>query len=132
MSMTLHFVAPICAERQRRCTGPRAAPWPLEPSEARKGTFTMHNPAINFSDLPSIELTDLSAVLGGEGWGQWVGKYAGAAVGGGLGALAGTAAGTAIGGPVGGVVGGGAVGGVAGAAGYDYGGRFGNWLTGGR
>ena len=103
-----------------------------EPSEARKGTKPMHNPAISFSDLPSIDPIDLGMIIGGEGWGEWVGKYAGAAVGGGLGALGGTAAGTAIAGPVGGVVGGGAGGAVGGAAGYDLGGRFGNWLTGGR
>jgi hypothetical protein len=103
-----------------------------EPSEARKGTTTMHNPAISFSDLPSIDTVDLNTILGGEGWGEWVGKYAGAAVGGGLGALGGTALGTAVGGPVGGVVGGGAGGTVGGAAGYDLGGRFGNWVTGGR
>jgi hypothetical protein len=112
--------------------GPTAARGPAEPSEHQKGTSSMHNPAIRFSDLPGLDVVDLSTVLGGEGWGQWVGKYAGAALGGGLGALGGTAAGTAVGGPVGGVVGGGAGGGLGGALGYDYGGRFGNWLTGGR
>jgi hypothetical protein len=68
----------------------------------------MHNTTFSFSDLPSINTIDLDAIVGGEGWGEWVGKYAGATVGGGLGALGGTAAGTAVGGPVGGVVGGGA------------------------
>ena len=92
----------------------------------------MQNPAISFSDLPSIDTLHLDLITGGEGWGEWVGKYAGATIGGGLGALGGTAAGTAIGGPVGGVVGGGAGGGLGAAAGYDLGGRFGNWLTGGR
>jgi hypothetical protein len=102
------------------------------PRKVKKGTTTMQNPAISFSDLPSIDLANLDTILGGEGWGEWVGKYAGAAVGGGLGALGGTAAGTAIGGPVGGVIGGGAGGAVGGAAGYDLGGRFGRWITGGR
>jgi hypothetical protein len=132
MSIAMHFVTGMCAERLSEVDGPRAALRRLEPSEARKGTFDMHNPAINLSDLPSIDLMDLSAVLGGEGWGQWAGKYAGAAIGGGLGAFGGTVGGTAVGGPVGGVVGGGAGGGLGGALGYDYGGRFGNWLTGGR
>src|SRR3954463_3190428 len=132
MSRLLRMSAAIWLIQRGRRAGPRAAPWADEPSEHQKGTFSMHNPAISFSDLPGLDVVDLSTVLGGEGWGQWVGKYAGAALGGGLGALGGTAAGTAVGGPVGGVVGGGAGGGLGGAVGYDYGGRFGNWLTGGR
>ena len=60
----------------------------------------MQNPAISFSDLPSIDAINLDLITGGEGWGQWIGKYAGATLGG--------------------------------ALGYDYGGQFGNWLTGGR
>lgn len=93
------------------------------------------NPAIahiDFSNLPSIDSIDLASVIGGEGWGQWIGKYAGAALGGGGGAVAGGLGGTALGGPIGGLAGGGALGGVGAAAGYDYGGKFGNWLTGGR
>jgi hypothetical protein len=82
------------------------------------------NPAITFSDLPSIEDLDLAFIVGGEGWGQWAGKYIGA----GVGAAAGFGVGTAVGSPVAGAV----AGGVLGAAGYDYGGQFGNWLTGGR
>jgi hypothetical protein len=110
--------------------GPPAALRHPEPSETRKGISAMHN--LSFSDLPSIDLNNLDAIVGGEGWGEWIGKYAGATIGGGLGALGGTAAGTAVGGPVGGVVGGGAGGAVGGAAGYDLGGRFGKWVTGGR
>jgi hypothetical protein len=116
----------------RSRAGPTAAQGTDEPSEHQERNLRMHNPAITFSDLPGLDVVDLSAALGGEGWGQWIGKYTGAAVGGGLGALGGTAAGTAVGGPVGGVVGGGAGGGLGGALGYDYGGQFGNWLTGGR
>jgi hypothetical protein len=33
----------------------------------------MQNPAISFSDLPSIDALHL--ITGGEGWGQWIGKY---------------------------------------------------------
>src|SRR5262245_46584456 len=104
----------MCPERLLGAAGPSSALRPLEPSESHGKEPQMQNPAISFSDLPSIDLTDLSAIIGGEGWGEWVGKYAGAAIGGGAGALAGTAAGTAIGGPVGGVVGGGAGGGLGG------------------
>jgi len=132
MSTAMHFKG---ADVPNDCSPAMARALHCAPSNPRNHTernLQMQNPAISFSDLPSIELTDLSAVLGGEGWGEWVGKYAGAAIGGGLGALGGTAAGTAVGGPVGGVVGGGAGGGLGGALGYDYGGRFGNWLTGGR
>ena len=91
------------------------------------------NPTINdfdFSSLPSIDSLDLEAIMGGEGWGQWVGKYAGAAVGGAGGALLGTGAGAWTG--PGAIAAGGALGAVGAAAGYDYGGRFGNWLTGGK
>jgi hypothetical protein len=132
MSTLLRFTSAMFVNRLHSAAGATAArrPWRTLGTPGKEPS--MQNPAINLSDLPSIDLVDLSAVLGGEGWGQWVGKYAGAALGGGLGALGGTAAGTAIGGPVGGVVGGGAGGGLGGALGYDYGGQFGNWLTGGR
>ena len=91
------------------------------------------NPTFNdfdFTALPTIDGVDLDAVLGGEGWGQWAGKYIGA----GVGAVAGGALGTggfSWTGP-GAVAAGAALGGVGGAMGYDYGGKFGNWLTGGR
>lgn len=91
------------------------------------------NPAtfdLDFSALPSIDALDLDAVMGGEGWGQWVGKYAGAAIGGAGGALLGTAGGSWTG--PGAIATGGALGAVGAAAGYDYGGQFGNWLTGGK
>lgn len=91
------------------------------------------NPAtfdLDFNALPSIDVLDLEAVMGGEGWGQWVGKYAGAALGGAGGALLGTAGGSWTG--PGAIATGGAVGAVGAAAGYDYGGQFGNWLTGGK
>ena len=87
------------------------------------------NPTINefdFSSLPSIDALDLEAIMGGEGWGQ----YAGAAVGGAGGALLGTGAGSWTG--PGAIAAGGALGAVGAAAGYDYGGQFGNWLTGGK
>ena len=74
-------------------------------------------------ELPTIDISDLDYIVGGEGWGQWVGKYAGAFVGGAAGVAAGTP-----GGPI--VQGG--LGALGASAGYDYGGRFGNWLTGGR
>lgn len=86
--------------------------------------------AIEFSELPSIDIHNLDFILGGEGWGQWVGKYAGAALGGAGGALLGTAGGSWTG--PGAIAAGGALGGAGAAMGYDYGGRFGNWLSGGR
>ena len=85
---------------------------------------------LDFSTLPSLDAIDLATVLGGEGWGEWVGKYAGAAVGGAGGALLGTGAGAWTG--PGAIAAGGALGAVGAAAGYDYGGRFGKWVTGGR
>ncbi|HUJ58385.1 MAG TPA: hypothetical protein VLX92_07830 [Kofleriaceae bacterium] len=83
-----------------------------------------------FSSLPAIDSLDLNAVIGGEGWGQWAGKYIGAGLGGAGGALLGTGAGAWTG--PGAIAAGGALGGVGAAAGYDYGGKVGNWLTGGR
>jgi hypothetical protein len=78
----------------------------------------------------TIDLDQLAFVAGGEGWGQWIGKYAGAALGGAGGALLGTGAGAWTG--PGAIAAGGALGGAGAALGYDYGGQFGNWLTGGR
>ena len=82
--------------------------------------------------LPIVDMSKLDSVIGGdaqEGWGHWAGRYVGAAVGGGL------AAGLAT--PLNAVpvVGQALYGGtvcLGGAVGYDYGGRLGNWLTGGR
>ncbi|HEY5923595.1 MAG TPA: hypothetical protein VIV11_18065 [Kofleriaceae bacterium] len=75
-------------------------------------------------------MAQLEAILGGEGWGQWAGKYVGA----GLGGLGGAALGTggfSWTGP-GALAAGAFLGSAGAAAGYDYGGRVGNWLTGGR
>lgn len=95
------------------------------------------NPALydlDFSALPSIDSLHLDAVIGGaegqEGWGQWVGKYAGAALGGTAGAALGTG-GFSWTGP-GALAAGAALGSAGAAAGYDYGGKLGNWITGGR
>ena len=93
------------------------------------------NPAINdfdFTALPSIDSLDLGFIMGGadEGWGSWVGKYAGAAVGGAGGALIGAGAGAWTG--PGGVAAAGALGAAGASLGYDYGGKLGNWLTGGK
>jgi hypothetical protein len=94
------------------------------------------NPAFydhDFSALPTIDSLDLNAVVGGaeqEGWGQWAGKYVGA----GLGGLGGAALGTggfSWSGP-GALAAGAFLGSAGAAAGYDYGGKVGNWLTGGQ
>jgi len=81
---------------------------------------------LDINAFPTIDISALDYIVGGaerEGWGQWAGKYAGAFVGGAAGVAAGTPGGPLLQG---------GLGAVGAAAGYDYGGRFGNWLTGGR
>jgi hypothetical protein len=104
----------------------------VSPEHRERNTMSANPtiPTFEFSSLPSIDAIDLAAVIGGEGWGQWIGKYTGAALGAAGGAPLGTGGGSWTG--PGAIAAGGALGGAGAAMGYDYGGRFGNWVTGGR
>jgi hypothetical protein len=81
---------------------------------------------IAFHELATIDVICLDAVSGGaeaEAWGEWAGKYIGAAAAGGTAAWLTTPFSPFVQG---------AAATAAAIAGYEYGGRFGKWLTGGR